>query len=415
MNKKEEGIVRKEIPSAFDISNDDLSDIDDNDTGGDDTVDKTVAPSKTKNISDEEDKEPTPAQGGQGEDTGEDVTGDEGDEGGEDDDTGDGVEVYDYEEKPELGEDGKTVYHHLAKGWVEDGFLPEDVEIKDDITSHELDELLSKTKKEPLRSEVEQEFYEGIREAGYTKENLETAKQLNNGVPIKNIEDSEVYEQIGSQDFTGDENKDERKDVLVLFYKEKGFSDAKAEKYADRAFYDESDEEELKDAQEHFLTKSKNLKKANKKKAEENLKKRQKEKEQKVSFIKNKLTSEEEKINGVEFPKELKEKAYKAFFEKSAIIEDSEGNKQRVTPYQKKMYERQNNKELELLHMMNIALDLNLESFKEYGTSRATSKIIEEAASKSRKKVSNPDKLRKLANRGKYKGGKANIQRRALN
>lgn len=411
-----EGIEKKEIPSAFDLSNDDLStpdldegivkkDTEKSDTEGKDGKEEKVSEIRRKGFKDDYEEEE------EDEKVDRKPAGGEEEEEEEEDDS---VEVYDVQEEVEVDSEGKSAYYHLAQGWIEDGFLPENAEIKEDISSQELDDLLRKSKEEPYKEELKQEFFSELRDEGYTEENLELAKQIGAGVPREQIEDAQVYTQIGKEDFTGEERKDERREVLMLFYKEKGFSDEKSERYADRAFYDETDEEELKDAQDYFLNKGTTLKQKNEQAAKQEIENRKRKKAEKISFIKEKLQDKDAEINGVKIPKELKEKAFDAFFKKTESIKNSEGKTIPVTPYQKKMYERNDNRELELMHMINIALDLNIDSFKEYSTSRATSKIIEETAGRTRKKVKNPDRLRKLVNKGKYKGGKINIERRSL-
>jgi len=320
------------------------------------------------------------------------------------------------EEDDDSSSEGQSQYFLLAQGWKEEGFLPEDLEVEEDISHEDLNYILKEAKKEELKESAREEVLSELQEEGYTPEMLETARQLYGEVKNEDIQEMNTLKTLSEVDLTGEENAEDRKEVLKYFYTDKGFSEEKAQKYADRAFYDETDEEELRDAQEHFRRSYEKKKADNEQKAQERIDKRKKKKKEEIDTMKGLL--KKGVINNVKYPKEVMDEVESKIFKESEIIE-KDGRKYRVTPYQKKIWEMEQDPELKMQHIINVALGLNLESFKDSSVNSGAAKIIKELGSKSSKKASSKKDVKKLLKDKNKKVGQVveqdGIKRRKLN
>lgn len=226
----------------------------------------------------------------------------------------------------------------LAKSFKEDGVLPEDIEIAEDITDVQFAEIYRKSKEDLIRNEIRNEL---IEKEGLSPEILDTAKQIHLGVAPKEIEQLNLYSSLGSINF--DEDADNYEEVagqyLALYYKDINFDQALIDRQVVRDVNSDTDElaEVLAVAKKHFSTKARETKELNDAKAKANELQNLKDEQDKIDKMESIITSGV--IKGVKYSKSDMEKLRKALFEKSEIYVDSNGNKRMVTLYQKRRME----------------------------------------------------------------------------
>lgn len=226
----------------------------------------------------------------------------------------------------------------LAKSFKEDGVLPDDIEIADDITDVQFAEIYRKSKEDLIKNEIRNEL---IEKEGLSPEILNTAKQIHLGIAPKEIEQLNLYNSLGSINFDEDaENYEEvAGQYLALYYKDINFDQALINRQVERDVNSDTDElaEVLAVAKKHFGTKARETKELNDSKAKATELQNLKDEQDKIDKMEAILNSGI--IKGVKYSKSDMEKVRKALFEKSEIYVDPNGNKRMVTLYQKRRME----------------------------------------------------------------------------
>lgn len=146
----------------------------------------------------------------------------------------------------------------FAKKWKEEGKLPEDLEITDNISEEDLDIALYNHKVNKEKEHIKQEALQELAEKeGLNEEVISTAKKLHYGVTDENIKKEQVYNYLATVNLDPDSEQFEN-DTLsigVEFYIDKDFNKEMAEKYAMRDIEDDP-EESLTMYQQHFVKKT---------------------------------------------------------------------------------------------------------------------------------------------------------------
>ena len=243
----------------------------------------------------------------------------------------------------------------LAKSFKEDGILPDDVEIPDNLTDVQFAELYRASKEELIRNEIRAEL---IEKEGLSPEILNTAKQIHLGVAPKEIEQLNLYNGLGSVVF--DEDNDNYEEIasqyLTLYYKDINFDEALINRQVDRDVSSDSDElaEVLAVAKKHFVSKAKATKELHDTTVREAEAKREKDEKEKIDKMNNLLSSGV--VKGTKYTKSDMDKVRKALFDKSEIYVDKDGTKRMVSLYQKKRMEIASDFEYSFKQIIDIIL-----------------------------------------------------------
>ncbi len=262
------------------------------------------------------------------------------------------------EEKDEQGSDstGSTnPISILAKSFKEDGFLPDDIEIPDNITDVQFAELYRTSKEELIRNEIRQEL---IEKEGLNPEILATAKKIHLGIAPKEIEQLNLFTGLASINF--DENSDNYEEVasqyLNFYYRDINFDDALIERQIERDLNSDSDDltQVLTVAKRHFANKAKSTKEAHDLAVKNEEDRRVKEEKEKIDNMEKLLSAGV--IKGVKYSKSDMEKVRKALFDKSEIYVDKEGKKHRVTLYQKRRMDIASDFEYSFKQIVDVVL-----------------------------------------------------------
>jgi len=133
----------------------------------------------------------------------------------------------------------------FAKKWKEEGKLPEDLEITDNISEEDLDIALYNHKVNKEKEHIKQEALQELAEKeGLNEQVISTAKKLHYGVTDENIKKEQVYNYLATVNLDPDSEQFEN-DTLsigVEFYIDKDFNREMAEKYAMRDIEDDPEE-----------------------------------------------------------------------------------------------------------------------------------------------------------------------------
>ena len=243
----------------------------------------------------------------------------------------------------------------LAKSFKEDGILPDDLEIPDDITDVQFAELYRKAKEELIRNDIRAEIME---KEGLNPETLETAKQIHFGVSPKEIETLKLYKGLSSINF--DEDADNYEEVvgqyLSLYYKDINFEEALISRQVDRDLASDADElnEVIVVAKKHFQNRAKEVEQSNKDKAAAEEKNRQDKEKEQITKMEGFINSGV--IKGVKYSKSDMEKVRKALFDKSEIHVYKYGNKIMVSLYQKRRMEIASDFEYSFKQIVDLVL-----------------------------------------------------------
>ena len=243
----------------------------------------------------------------------------------------------------------------LAKSFKEEGILPDDVEIPDNITDVQFAELYRSSKEELIRNEIRQEL---IEKEGLSPEILATAKQIHLGVSPKEIEQVNLF--TGLANIAFDEDADNYEDVagqyLNLYYRDINFDETLIERQVERDLNSDSEDltQVLAVAKRHFFNKAKTVKDEHEAKVKAAEAKRAQDEKDKVDGMEKLLTSGV--IKGVKYSKSDMEKVRKALFDKSEIYVDKDGNKHRVTLYQKRRMEIASDFEYSFKQIVDVVL-----------------------------------------------------------
>lgn len=276
----------------------------------------------------------------------------------EDDDTivNEGAEEEEEESGIDPGYEGRTnPISILAKSFKEEGFLPEDVDIPDNITDVQFAELYRTSKEELIRNEIRQEL---IEKEGLNPEILATAKKIHLGVSPKEIEQLNLFTGLANVAFNDEDPNFEEiaSQYLNFYYRDINFDEALIERQIERDLNSDADDltQVLTVAKKHFAVKAKTTKEAQDLATKAEEAKRQKEEKEKVDNMEKILSAGV--IKGVKYSKSDMEKVRKALFDKSEIYVDKDGNKHRVTLYQKRRMEIASDFEYSFKQIVDVVL-----------------------------------------------------------
>lgn len=189
--------------NAVTVNEQELQEEDQIDTIEDDSDEDIQQPSAEEiheEISDSGEEEPT-----------EEGLSDEGDEVEEDD-------------SPEEGEEEDiNLYYHLGTEFKNDSFLPEDVEIPEDIDGVTLKQTIKAKLREELEPEIRQEFQQALANEGYVEQDLIISRALRRGVDPRLLSLSSMYETYSN--VPDDSESNIKEDVIVNMYRTKGFDE----------------------------------------------------------------------------------------------------------------------------------------------------------------------------------------------
>lgn len=268
--------------------------------------------------------------------------------------------------------------HIIAKEWKSRGYLPDELEIPEDITEEELEETYRKHKEQLIEAEVRAKVLQELRENGVDDDILETAKLLKYGVPQEEISRADAYQVFGMYELDpNDDNYEQNaRQILTQFYADKGFSVDKIRRYVDRDLEDTDVEEIVADAQAFFREKSIQMKEEFKMLEARKKQEERQQAEQTVRTMQQYLDRGE--IAGRRYTKEQMEQVRRALFDKTEVVVDAQGNRYRVSAYEKKRLEYQNNFELNLKSVVDFILGYDAKAVEEEGRVKGKSDALRE-------------------------------------
>lgn len=266
----------------------------------------------------------------------------------------------------------------IAQDWKAKGHLPEDLEVADNITAEELEDLFRNHKEKLIKEEIRTSVLDELRDQGVDSEIIETARLIKYGVPKEQISQAEAYNVLGSVQLDPNDDSYEgyARQVLFQFYADKGFAADKIDRYVERDIEAEDVESLVSDAQQYFLQKAIEYKQYFKQVESQQIQQQRQQAEQTVSTMNQFLDKGE--IAGRKYSKEQMAQVKKALFDKTEVITDAQGNRRRVTPYEKKRMEYQSNFELNLKSVVDFILGYDAKASEDEGRLKGKSDALRE-------------------------------------
>jgi hypothetical protein len=288
----------------------------------------------------------------------EDYEEDNGDEGQDNDENSENTETEDPTDPEYTVEiEGNPIFL-VASKWKEEGLLPADFEIKEDITEDEFSTAFYAHKEKEVISDLKGKVLDQLMEdEGLTPEALKTAKLLHFGTGEEDIKNIHLYKSLGSVelDQNADDYEENVKDLGYAYYIHKGFSPKQAERYVGRDLMEDDLTATVDEYQVFFSEAAKTLEKNVIDKAEAKKLADKQDKLNKLELINNLF--EKGEIDGVKYPKNQLELARKALFDRTEVITDSQGNSRYVTLEQRKTLELTHNPEKRLKARIDFILN----------------------------------------------------------
>lgn len=240
----------------------------------------------------------------------------------------------------------------LALSYIEDGTLPEDTDIEN-LDAISLKEKLLESITPLAQARAEKE----LKEKYPDEEHFERAKMLFNGATDEEAQYVTTLDQLASLDADLDnEDGDKiREHLITQHYIAKGLDEKKAKKLTDAHFEDGEDIEEAKAAQEYFSQESSKFKRELEEKAEAARQEKKERHEKFISDIKSKVESGE--LGDIKLSKKEQKTMLSGLLEPTEVYETPDGKAHKVTKYQKKMLEIQNDVDKQLLLAKLILFD----------------------------------------------------------
>lgn len=158
------------------------------------------------------------------------------------------------EEEEEPDDSDYSASALVLKSYVEAG-LNYAGEIKPNLSSKEMLDIVREATKEELRPQLEQEYAS----QGYNEEFKRSIEFLRNGGSIEELQASFANQSYANLNIDDDEDITNREILIKAYYKDKGFSDHKAEQLLQVAKTNQETYEEAIEAQSHFENKDKTM------------------------------------------------------------------------------------------------------------------------------------------------------------
>lgn len=266
----------------------------------------------------------------------------------------------------------------IAKDWVSKGYLPEDFSVTDDITEETLENAYRSYKEALIESEVRSRVLDDLRNQGVDEEILETAKLLKSGIPKEQLSQADAYNVLGSVklDPNDDSYEGYARQILAQYYADKGFSPDKISRYVERDMDDEDVENLVSDAQGHFKQRAAELHHYFKQVEAQRQQEERQRTEQSIAAMHQYLDKGE--IAGRKYTKEQMAQVKRAMFDKTEVVVDAQGNRHRVTAYEKKRLEYQSNFELNFRSIVDFILGYDAKAVEEEGKVKGKSEVLRE-------------------------------------
>lgn len=226
----------------------------------------------------------------------------------------------------------------LGRAFIEEGILPEDVDIPDNITDFEFAQLYRKAKEAEIRQEIIDDI---VTKEGLSREAIETAKQIHFGVKPQEVSQERLYTTLAGYniDEGSDTFDDDVEQYLTLYYKDIQFNEKLIPAQVDRDLGSDDDYlfTLLDTAQDHFKRRAKQIADDNAEKANKARQDMEDEQKAYVDRLNRVLNSGE--IAGVKYSQSDMKKLRSALFDKTESVKSSDGSIRKITLYDRKRAE----------------------------------------------------------------------------
>lgn len=248
----------------------------------------------------------------------------------------------------------------IAKDWQEKGRIPSDFEIKDDLTPEEFEEVYRGYLQKSTEAELRTEAIKALKEEYRLDESfLEQRKLMSLGVNPDLVNAMDSYYRLASIELDPNDTKYETyaKDLFKYYYADKEFSDEEIEEFAERDIESGDVVKKVEKVQLYFSKKGSEKRNEIQQKEAETRSKIKEKQDDFANRVRTKLASMQ--INNKQYTKEQMAIVSKAFFDKTEVIVNPDGSRERVTLFEKKTREHKTDFDLYMDHVVNFILGQN--------------------------------------------------------
>lgn len=292
---------------------------------------------------------------------------------------------------PETDEDPYAEYTEaalMAEHYKREGIIPEDFEISKELTGQELSNLLL----ENTVNKLEQSKDAYYQAQGYTPEALEVASLMAQGIDPQVIWDAMQNRSLSSLEIEGEgeDVQTNRTQLIREMYKDKGLSDKRIQMLLEDLQDTAEDLEEAKVAKQYFEQKEQAHLEAEKKRIEQQKQLMKQQEEERISTIKNLIDQGD--FYGIKVDSEKDKKELFDFLttpDQMVKVPDEGGKAQvyRMTGYEKKLMEFQQDPKQQLAFARLLQMGFNLADIEQMAEQKVSDEILGRLNAKTTKKV----------------------------
>jgi hypothetical protein len=298
-------------------------------------------------------------------------------------------EVEETDEEDSEEEDKFNPHFFLARQLKEDGILPEEMEVDEDITYDKLVEAYRSRMENPLRQELESQVIQEALNKGWNEQDLFYARAYSQGVDPRMFQPAERMRQYGSVDVDKLDDKASM-EVVKSMYQFKGTSDADAEILIQAREDSDTFDQLVKEAVDYHKQGYTEWKTQEDQRAAAYQAEQIAQRNAVQSKVKTILS--ERKVAEFSMTKEQAEDLYKDIYEANATVE-VEGQLQRVPEINKFLHEFTNDVELQIkLYMLHKHQDRLLQSAKNTAKNELEEEMLRASGREVKKEETNQKK-----------------------
>lgn len=272
------------------------------------------------------------------------------------------VEEQEIEEVQEFDDTDATESAIILDAFIKSGEIEYDDTIKKDLSGNELMQIL----KDNAYKEVERNYQDKLIKDGFTPEIKESIEFLRNGGTLEELQNRYKVQSLSEIDIDDDYDLSNREKLIKAYHKEMGLSDKKSESLYNLSLDNDETYEDALEAKNYFTEKDAAL--IEQKKKENQLVQQQQEelKRKNKEIVDNILDSGT--INGIEISKQEANNIRKALSDLTISVDYKDSNGKirtaKITKYEAKLQEYENNPEWQLLFTKLLLDDFKLDKIE---------------------------------------------------
>lgn len=246
-------------------------------------------------------------------------------------------------EVPSEEEADVNPYFYLAEELHKDGFIPEDLELSNDIDGMTVYNAYKQKLKADAEVQVRQEVMQALQSEGFNDHDLILARAIREGVDLRLLSEASMYEMYANMPEEVDTNQ--KQDAIRQMYRNRGLEDNEIDTLLSNASADENVDELFNQSRQYFNNKYSQWRQTEEQRSQQLREQAKQQADQVNQLIKNVIQSQ--RVMGEEFTPAQAKELEEAIYTPNVTFEAG-GNTVKGTELQKFLYEWETNPELKL-------------------------------------------------------------------